>query len=389
MSITKLAPSYDLAAWRARIPILKRMIPLNNCSQAPQTERTRAAALEYLDSWNRAGMDWEAWIAEVEHAKAEFATLIGAYPSEIAVSTSVSAITSSVASALDYTGGRRKIVVTEAEFPTVGHVWLAHEKYGARIEWVPVRDGVVDPADYDDAVDEETLLVSACHAYYQNGFVQDLEIIAEKAHGAGALLYVDAYQSLGTRPIDVKAHGIDFLASGCLKFLMGIPGIAFLYVRPELVETLRPASTGWFGQADPWAFDPKTLEWSRTSARFDTGTPAVINAYICRAGMEVINTVGPAAIHEWTVVLAERLIEGAEERGLRLHGSRDSSRKTPTTAIVCPDGNSAAIEAQLRERGIIASARGPVLRLAPHFYNTIEDVDAALDALAEVIAGER
>lgn len=307
MSITKLAPSYDLAAWRARIPILKRMIPLNNCSQAPQTERTRAAALEYLDSWNRAGMDWEAWIAEVEHAKAEFATLIGAYPSEIAVSTSVSAITSSVASALDYTGGRRKIVVTEAEFPTVGHVWLAHEKYGARIEWVPVRDGVVDPADYDDAVDEETLLVSACHAYYQNGFVQDLEIIAEKAHGAGALLYVDAYQSLGTRPIDVKAHGIDFLASGCLKFLMGIPGIAFLYVRPELVETLRPASTGWFGQADPWAFDPKTLEWSRTSARFDTGTPAVINAYICRAGMEVINTVGPAAIHEWTVVLAEQI----------------------------------------------------------------------------------
>lgn len=381
------APAYDLDAWRARIPILERAIPMNNCSQAPQTERTRTAAVEYLDSWDRAGMDWEAWLAEVDRARSEFGALIGADPSEIAITTSVSAATNSLAGALDYGGRRKKVVVSEAEFPTVGHVWLAHRKYGAEIEWVPVRDGVIEADAYDAVLDDETLVVSACHAYYQNGFIQDVDGIADRAHGVGALLYVDAYQSLGTRPLDVKAADIDFLSSGCLKFLMGVPGLAFLYVRPELIERLSPAATGWFGQADPWAFDVKTLEYAGTAARFDTGTPPVINAYICRAGLEIINEVGPAAIHEWTRLLSERLIEGGEARGLEVHGPRDPERKAPTTALICPDGDSAEVERRLRERGVIASARGPVIRLAPHFYNTLDDVDTALDALAEVVFG--
>ena len=376
-------PLYDLAAWRRRIPLLASFIPMNNCSQAPQLDVTRAAAEEYLESWNAAGMDWDAWMAEAYRAKEEFARLINASPDEIAVSSSVSEATAGLASALDLRGPRRKVVVSEAEFPSVGHVWLAHRKYGLDVDWVPVRGGLTYLEDYERAIDEHTLLVSACHAYYQNGYVQDVAGIARVAHERGALVYVDAYQSLGVEPVDVKAMDIDILASGNLKYLLGVPGIAFLYVRRDLIERLHPAVTGWFGRENPFAFTIRDLTWAPTAARLDTGTPPVINAYISRAGMAVINELGVDAINAWTRQLSRRLVEGGLARGFTLHGTPDPQRKTPSTAFVCP-GDSHAVEVLMRRRGVIAAARGAVIRLAPHFYSTLAECDAALDALQAV-----
>ena len=375
-------PDYDIAAWRRRIPLLASCIPMNNCSQAPQTDATRAAASRYLDSWNATGMDWDEWMAEVARAKAEFATLIGASPADIAVFSSVSEATSAVASALDLGGTRTKLVVSEAEFPTVAHVWLAQQRRGARISWATVRDGAIDAGLYDSMIDERTALVSSCHGYFMNGFVQDVARIAARAHDSGALSFVDAYQTAGTMPIDVRALGVDFLAAGNLKFLMGIPGIAFLYVRPEIVATLEPTLTGWFGRSDPFAFDNKTLDWSPTASRFDTGTPPLVNAYVARAGMAIVNEVGVSNIRSWLACLGQRLIDGGRSRGLTLHGTDDMSNKTSTTAFVVRDAH--AVEAAMRARGVLPAARGSVIRLAPHFYNTIEDVDRALDLLAEV-----
>jgi len=232
------SPSYDIDAWRRRIPLLASMVPMNNCSQAPQTDMTRDAALRYLDSWNGSGMDWDGWMDEVRLAKQEFAALINASPDEIAIFSSVSEATSAVASALDFTRRRNKVLVSEAEFPTVGHVWLAQERRGARIAWVPVRDGVIDPAAYDPPLrGDDTVIVSACHAYYLNGFLQDIGALATRVHEHGALLFVDAYQTVGSIPIDVRALGVDFLATGNLKFLMGMPGVAFL-IRPNIKLTV-------------------------------------------------------------------------------------------------------------------------------------------------------
>jgi len=276
------APNYDLATWRARIPLLTSLIPMNNCSQAPQTDATRAAAHRYLDSWNQSGMDWDAWIEEVQLAKQEFARLINASADEIAVFSSVSEATSAVASAIDFTGDRRKVVVTEAEFPTIGHVWLAQERRGARVSWVAVRDGMIAPDAYDTIVDERTAIVSACHGYYLNGFTQDLPDLVARVHDRGALLYVDAYQTLGTVPVDVRAIGADFLAAGNLKFLMGVPGIAFLFVRRDLAARLEPSVTGWFGRANPFAFDVKHLDWSPTTSRSHPAPPTSSTAVSVR-----------------------------------------------------------------------------------------------------------
>jgi selenocysteine lyase/cysteine desulfurase len=359
---------------------------MNNCSQSPQTESTRAAAERYLESWNSAGMDWDAWMNEVHLAKAEFAKLINAEAGDIAVFSSVSEATSAVASAIDFTAGRPNVLVSEAEFPTVAHVWLAQESRGAKIAWVPVRGGMIDPAEYDARSGERTAVISACHAYYQNGFIQDIGRIAGRARACGALSYIDAYQSLGAMPVDVRALGVDFLASGNLKFLMGIPGVAFLYVRPGLVETLRPTMTGWFGRANPFAFEPKRLDWSPTASRFDSGTPPVVNAYVSRAGMEMINAIGVAKIRAWHLHLAQRLIDGGRERGLALHGTSDVTQKSVVTAFTVRDSH--AVEQAMRSRGVLPSARGDVIRLAPHFYSTLDDVDRALDVLAEVSASK-
>ena len=380
-------PGYDIDAWRRRIPLIESCIPLNNCSQGPQTDLTRAAADRYLESWNRTGMDWDAWMEEVRLAKSAFAALIGAAPDEIAVFSSVSEAASTIASALDFTGRKRRVVVSEMEFPTTGHVWLAQERRGAMVSWVAMRDGMIDTSAYDAVIDNDTALVAACSAHYLNGSIQDIGQIVARAHTAGALVFTDAYQALGAMPVDVKESGVDFLASGNLKYLMGIPGIAFLYVRPELCDTLQPTTTGWFGRANPFAFDVKRLDWSAGASRFDAGTPPVINAYIARAGMDMISSIGVDNIRQWHEVLAQRLRDGGRERGLKQHGTSDLARKTANTAFLVEDSHT--IENAMRAHGILPSARGPVIRLAPHFYNTLDDIDAALDLLAELTRVER
>ena len=358
---------------------------MNNCSQAPLTHATQAAVDAYLTSWARDGMDWDAWMAEVERARQSFARLINADVDEVAVTSSVSHAASALASAVSFDGDRRRVIASAAEFPTVGHVWLAQESRGAEVGWVPLSDrGTIDTSDYAARIDERTRVVSTCHAYFVNGFKHDVAAIARMARAHGALLFVDAYQTLGTEPIDVKALDVDALAGGTLKYLMASAGIAFLYVRRTLAEQLRPTVTGWFGRSHPFAFDATTLDWGPGARRFDSGTPPIINAYIARAGLEIIHDVGPANIADWTRVLSDRLVAGGTDRGLALYGTPNAAHKSPTTAFWVGN-DSDTVERRMRVRGVIPSARGSVVRLSPHFYSTIEDVDRALDTLAAVL----
>lgn len=377
-------PPYDIDAWRKKFPILENYIHVANCSQAPQSEYTREAAEAYLESWNSMGMDWGRWMEEIHLAKAEFAKIINAKPEEIAIGTSVSELTSTVASSLMFGGERNKVVVTEAEFPTVGNVWTAHQKYGAQVQFLPVKNGRIEVSEYERYVDERTILTSLCDVYYYNGFKQDLAAIIPKIHEKGSLAYVDAYQGIGTHPIDVKALDIDILSTGNLKYLCGIPGVAFLYVKPEIIPYLEPAFTGWFGQENPFAFEIHYLDYAKDARRFDNGTPPVMAAYIARGGMRIINEVGVENIYAWTNRLSARCIEGAKQRGLELASPAEVERKAPTTAIRVP-GDSHEVEEALHERGVIASARSDVVRIAPHFFTRLEDIDYILDTMAEIL----
>lgn len=380
----------EVDMWREEFPILKEVAHLGNCSQSAQSKRVLIGIQRYLDNWGSVGMDWDSWMQEIELAKAEFAKLINAQPEEIAVASSVSDLVSSIANSLDYTGKRKKIVVTDIEFPTVDYVWLANQRYGAKVDFISVNENYqIDISEYERYIDEETLLTSVTQVYYLNGFKQDIEKIAEVAHNKGSLILIDAYQCLGTEPIDVKAMKIDILVSGCLKYLFGIPGIAFMYVNSKLVQELKPSVTGWFGQSNPFLFQTRYLDWANTVRRFDTGTPPVLNAYAARAGLEIVNEVTVPKIKDRIDMLSAYSLNGVLQRGLQTISPLDVSKKGSTTAIVCGDKiDSHTMEKLLRQKNVIGSGRGDVIRLAPHFYSKPQEIDYALDCVKNILEGK-
>jgi len=379
----------ELQAFRAACPLLNTTVYLANCSQGPLATPVRAALDTFLSEWADLGMHWDAWMAEVDRARAAFATLIGASPTDIAVGGSVSQLVSSLASALARPewGERRRIVSSVAEFPGVAHAWLALQAQGYDVHLVQGSDEhLVETRQFVTVIDDTTRLVSAPHVCYANGMMLDMASIVAAAHAHGALVFVDAYQSVGTVPIDVKSSGVDFLAAGTLKYLLGTAGIAFLYVSPTVVKRLEPTVTGWFGRMHPFDFDPTRLDYATGAARFDLGTPPIANAYMARAGMELVWTTGVECIRNQVERLSALAYRLAPRLGLRILGPQRVEYKGATTAIDAgtPE-NAHRLEEELRQRAIIASARGRAIRLAPHGFTYEEELERALEVVAGLL----
>lgn len=374
----------ELERWRERFSFLRSgRIHMASCSQSPVADDVRRAVGNYMDSLTEKGMDWETWLGEVEAAKAEFARLINADPEEIAVAASASAAIASVAGALDFQGRRRKVVTSKLDFPTVPYVWHGFEKYGA------VLDIVASVEEYEARIGDDTVIVSIAHANYETGELQDVAAIGELVRAKGALLLVDAYQSVGVEPIDVQELQIDVLVTGASKYLLGVPGIAFLYVRRDLADAWRPAVTGWMGQIDPFRFPTDGLAPAAGSRRFEIGTPPVAAAYAARAGIRIVNTIGIERIARHGRMLSETAIALADEYGLELASPRDPSRKTPLTAIRTPGMAPGDVANALLRRGIVAAPRERVLRIAPHFFSTPEELRHVFAVTAEVVQASR
>lgn len=337
------------------------------------------AVLDYLDTWQTRGMDWDAWMAACEEARAAFARVIGASPDEVAITSSVSHAVSALAVSLPRSG-RRRVVTTTMDFPTIVHVWLSQPDLD--VTCISPENGAIPPESYENQVDGKTLLVSTFHVAYSNGFKQDLRRLADIAHARGAYLLVDAYQSAGQTPIDVRAMGVDMLVTGMQKYLLGVPGLAFLYVRRDLAEQMRPRVTGWFGQADPFAFDGTTVAYAPGARRFDGGTAPMINGFAARAALNVILRVGVERIEAHLRALSAYGLAYARERGLEIRGPLDARQRGSNLAVAVPDAH--ALEERMRKEGFIVSARADVIRIAPHFYNSAEDVRDAIDCLVDL-----
>jgi selenocysteine lyase/cysteine desulfurase len=370
--------SSEVNSIRSRFPVFRKKIYLNSCSQGALSDVVEAALLRHIRSWHQHGSPWDCWVEEYEAARVSFARFIGAAPEEVAILTSASAGINSVASALEFEQ-RPKVVMGEFEFPTMGQIWLAQERRGARVHFVGSEQGKISPEAYARAIDDQTCIVPLTQVCFLNGFRSDIPPIVKQAHEYGALVMLDGYQDSGTRPIDVKALNVDFYVTGALKYLLCPSGIAFLYVRPELIKSLTPTITGWFAQQNPFAFDVRHFQPADTARRFETGSPPLPHVYAIQAALEALGKVGYDRIANHVSALARALIDGAIDRNIKI--------KTPENSVgplvVLEMKDSDEMVKRLAARDIVASNRSDGLRVSFHLYNTMQDVEAVLEALQD------
>ncbi|WP_254864698.1 aminotransferase class V-fold PLP-dependent enzyme [Halovivax gelatinilyticus] len=374
----------SIESWRARFPEISTgdRIHLNNCSVGPIPE----TGLEAADAFKRSLVEeinpWEAWLETVDEAVERFAELINADVDEVAIMTSATQAISGVASAFDF-DERDEVVTSDLDFPTVPHVWHAHESRGATVRYAESGDRHHVPAEaYIEELSDRTQLVCTAHAYPFTGGLLDVEPVADAVHDRGGYLFLDAYQSAGIVPIDVKAQNIDMLTAGSPKFLLGGPGMAFLYVDRDVANELEPTARGWFGVKDRFDFPLRDPEYAPGTRRFEMGTPPVPSAFTANAGLETLLEYGIENVRERVVETSGHLIEAAEARGYSVATPRDDERRAGVVNVQVENPD-ATLEA-LHERNVKVSGRNGGIRAGVHFFNTESEMDAFVDVLDDV-----
>ncbi|HMK85808.1 MAG TPA: aminotransferase class V-fold PLP-dependent enzyme [Steroidobacteraceae bacterium] len=373
----------DFDALRKEFPLLQRKTYLNSGSYCALAKEVKAAFEAYMDDRLAVGANWDVWVAKNEAVRALMATLLRASPDEIAVTASVSAGLNALASALDFSGPRNKVVVSDFEFPTNAQIWHAQEPRGARVVHVPrAADGYIPAQMFEQAIDERTQLVAVTHVCFRNGAKLDIPGIVRLARAKGARVLLDCYQSVGSLDIDVKSLDVDFAVGGMLKYLLGTAGIGFLYARDSIVRSLVPTNSGWFAQAEITAMDITANRPAPNARRFEAGTPPVVNCYASEAGLKLLLRVGIGAIERRVYALTRQCMAGLQEIGWPSVTPCEDARRGATVAV--PSRDSARLTAELMKRDIVTSYRDDNVRASFHFYNNREDVETLLAALKDL-----
>jgi kynureninase len=370
---------HDPTAYRDRFPILADTTYLISHSLGPMPEAARDRLAEYADTWATRGVRaWgEGWWEMPLTVGDQIGRLIGAPPGCTVMHQNVTIAEAVVLSAFTFAGERRRIVYEDGNFPSVRYLYQAQADRGAEIVVCPSDDAIVD------AIDERTLLVPITHVLFKTAEIQDVEAIVRRAHEVGAHVVLDAYQSVGTVPLDVTALGVDFAVGGSVKWLCGGAGAGWLYVRPDLAERLEPTLVGWQAHARPFGFEPE-LEYAEGVARFLTGTPNVPALYAATAGYDVVEEVGIETIRAHSLRQTELLAGLLERAGFDVVSPSVPERRGGTLVVRTPEFG--AVHTELGERGIICDTRPDVgLRLGPHFFTTDEELVFAADQIAEII----
>jgi len=375
-----------LCAWRSEFPIVETCTYLVSHSLGAMPRRATTYLQQFADEWSTRGVRaWhEGWWELGRTTGDLLAGIVGAPPGSISMHQNVTVAQAIVASCHRFDGSRRRVVMTELEFPTNMYLFEGFRRYGAEIIYVPSDDGIrTNLGRMLDAIDERTALVPISLVLFKSAFIENAGAIVEKAHRVGARVVLDIYQAAGTVPVNLEALGVDFAVGGSVKWLCGGPGNGYLYVRPDLAPKVEPAIAGWAAHARPFEFEVGRLVYADAPERFQSGTPNVPALFAGRAGYEIVREIGVEAIRTKSLLLTRRLIDHAREAGFSINTPAADSERGGTVILDVPNG--ASLTEGLIARDVIVDYRpGAGIRIAPHFYTTMDEIDHAIGVLNEL-----
>jgi kynureninase len=378
----------DLTEWRDEFPILSRSVYMISNSLGAMPRRTADNLAEYAHTWATRGVrGWEdRWWEMAAEVGNKVAPIIGAAQGTVSMHENVTTAHMVALSCVRPSAARRRLVCSAMDFPSMIYLFRAQQAAGFELTIVPGEDDLTVRTDrFLDAIDETTAVVAFSQVLFRTSYIMDAAAIVARAHEVGALVIMDTYQSAGIIPVDVTALGVDMTVGGCLKWLCGGPGNAFLYTRPDLLPTLRPAFTGWVSHQNPFAFDTDALDPRDDAMHMMNGTPSIPAYYAALAGLDIINEVGVDRIRAKSKMMTRRLLELVDEYGFTSAAARDPERLAGTVAVSVPDAQ--LVSRTLKAREFIVDYRPPVgVRISPHFYNTMEEIDRVMAEIASIVA---
>ena len=382
-----MSMSDSLLAWREEFPILATKTYLINNSLGAMPASVRDSLMEYADLWATEGVvAWDTWLPEVANVAAILEDIINAPRGSMTMFQNVTNALAAILSCLEIEAPRNRIVHCAGEFPTVEYLLDAQRRVGAEVVRVG-NDPLVFPGDaLLTAIDERTMLVVLSHVLFRTAELIDLRPFVEKAHSMGALVVLDAYQSIGAVPLDVTTLDVDMLVGGSVKWLCGGPGAGYLYAHPRLIENLWPRDVGWFSHTRPFGFEPPPIEYAEGVARFTGGTPNMPAYYQAREGYKIIREVGVTAIREKARRQTQIIFDGAKQRGLTVNSPEQFERRGNHVTIDFPGAEQ--VKAELIRRSFVVDYRpGAGIRVAPHFYTNDAECKAILEEIDAIRRG--
>jgi kynureninase len=383
---TAIATDADIQHWRREFPIVDTCTYLVSHSLGAMPRKAAHYLQEFAETWSTRGVRaWhEGWWEIGRETGNLLTSVLGVATNTISMHQNVTVAQGIIASCFTYGGPRRKIVMSDLEFPSNHYLFDGFRRYGAEIVYVPSSGPIrLDLGRFLDAIDEQTVLVPLSLVLFKSAGITDARAVIEKAHRVGAHVILDVYQGAGAVPMNLEAWEADFAVGGSVKWLCGGPGAGYLYVRPDLAATLEPALVGWAAHDSPFDFATGPVRYAGAPERFQSGTPNVPSLYSARAGYEIIAEIGVPAIRARSLRLTRKLIDAAVAAGYRLNTPTGDHERGGSVIIDLPNG--AAVADELIRRGVIVDHRpGAGIRVAPHFYNTEAEIDHAVMTLQEI-----
>ena len=382
-----VAVADPLSAWRKEFPIVETCTYLVSHSLGAMPRRTATYLQQFADEWSSRGVRaWHEGWWEIGRTTGDLlAPILGVPAGTISMHQNVTVAMSIIASCHTFDGRRNRIVMTDLEFPSNMYLFEGFRRYGADIVYVKSPDAMrSDPQALLDAIDERTVLVPLSYVLFKSAYIQQAAAVIEKAHRVGARVILDVYQAAGTVPLEIDRLGADFAVGGSVKWLCGGPGAGYLYVRPDLAQSVEPGIVGWAAHDDPFEFSPGAIRYAGNPERFQSGTPNVPSIYSARAGYEIVREIGVPAIREKSLRLTRRMMDLATDAGFRVNTPENDAERGGTVIIDVP-GAKAATDELIRREVIVDYRPGAGIRMAPHFYNTIDEVEHAMNELTSIV----